>query len=116
MRTRRNFIGYATKLDISPGDCLVLAHAQTTLPKTYAGPPPADRALAVPDQHRPDPGNELPAPANRSAAVRAGISSAVSQREYAHTMVSTGSCTGLRTSPQPCLVGATGFEPVTPRL
>jgi DNA helicase II / ATP-dependent DNA helicase PcrA len=32
-----DFIGYATKLDISPGDCLVLAHAQTTLPKTYAG-------------------------------------------------------------------------------
>ena len=91
----------------------------TTLPKTCAGPPPADRALAVPDQHprhRPTPVMSCHHPANRSAAVRVGISSAVSQREYAHTMVSTGSCTGLRTSPQPCLVGATGFEPVTPRL
>jgi UvrD/REP helicase N-terminal domain len=41
-----DFIGYATKLDISPGDCLVLAHAQTTLPKTYAGAatPPSSKA------------------------------------------------------------------------
>jgi DNA helicase II / ATP-dependent DNA helicase PcrA len=44
-----DFIGYATKLDISPGDCLVLAHAQTTLPKTYAAAatPPSSKAAAL---------------------------------------------------------------------
>lgn len=32
-----DFLSYATKLDINTGDCLVLAHAQATLPKTYTG-------------------------------------------------------------------------------
>ncbi len=45
-----DFIDYATKLDVSPSDCLVLAHAQTTLPKTYTGaatlPSPKATALA----------------------------------------------------------------------
>ena len=34
-----DFIGYAAKDSISPGDCLILAHAHATLPKTYAGAP-----------------------------------------------------------------------------
>lgn len=44
-----DFIGYATKLHISPSDCLVLAHAQSTLPKTYTGAatPPSPRAAAL---------------------------------------------------------------------
>jgi DNA helicase-2/ATP-dependent DNA helicase PcrA len=44
-----DFIGYADKLGISPSDCLVLAHAQTTLPKTYAGAatPPSPKAAAL---------------------------------------------------------------------
>ena len=44
-----DFIGYAAKLGISPGDCLVLAHAQAALPKTYAGAatPPSPRAAAL---------------------------------------------------------------------
>jgi DNA helicase-2/ATP-dependent DNA helicase PcrA len=44
-----DFIGYAAKLDISPRDCLVLAHAQTTLPKTYTGAatPPSPKAAAL---------------------------------------------------------------------
>jgi superfamily I DNA/RNA helicase len=32
-----DFVAYAAKLDINPSDCLVLAHAQATLPKTYTG-------------------------------------------------------------------------------
>ena len=40
-------------------------------------------------------------PANKSAAVRVGISSPVSHRAYPVTMVSTGSCVGLRTCPHP---------------
>jgi hypothetical protein len=44
-----DFIGYAAKLGISPGDCLILAHAQAALPKTYAGAatPPSPRAAAL---------------------------------------------------------------------
>jgi hypothetical protein len=44
-----DFIGYASKLDINPSDCLILAHAQTTLPKTYTGAstPPSSKAAAL---------------------------------------------------------------------
>jgi DNA helicase II / ATP-dependent DNA helicase PcrA len=44
-----DFLAYAAKLDINPGDCLVLAHAQTTLPKTYTGAatPPSSSAGAL---------------------------------------------------------------------
>lgn len=44
-----DFIGYAAKLGIAPDDCLVLAHAQSTLPKTYTGSatPPSAKAAAL---------------------------------------------------------------------
>jgi hypothetical protein len=44
-----DFIGYAAELGISPGDCLILAHAQATLPRTYAGTarPPSPNAAAL---------------------------------------------------------------------
>jgi len=44
-----DFVDYAAKLDVSPSDCLVLAHAQTTLPKTYTGAaaPPSPKAGAL---------------------------------------------------------------------
>jgi len=47
--TTTDFISYAAKLGISPGDCLVLAHAQATLPKTHAGAatPPSSKAAAL---------------------------------------------------------------------
>ena len=40
---------YAAKLGISPGDCVVLGHAQATLPKTYTGAamPPSPKAAAL---------------------------------------------------------------------
>ena len=70
-----------------------------------AGPPPADRALAVPDQHprhRPQPGDELP-PAGEQVRGACGSGSAPrSASGSTHgTMVSTGSCAGLRTRPHP---------------
>ena len=68
------------------------------------GPPPADRALAVPDQHPrycPQPADVLPPAGEQVRCGAVGISTAISQREYAHTMVRTGSCAGLRTRPQP---------------
>jgi hypothetical protein len=40
-------------------------------------------------------------PLNKSAALRVGMSTPISQREYPHTIVSTGSCTGRRTCPHP---------------
>jgi hypothetical protein len=49
-----------------------------------AAPPPADRALPVPDQHprhRPRPLISCHHPANRSFALRDGISTADSHRE-----------------------------------
>jgi DNA helicase II / ATP-dependent DNA helicase PcrA len=48
-RVTADFVGYATTIDISPGNCLVLAHAQATLPKTYTGPaaPPSPKAAAL---------------------------------------------------------------------
>ena len=69
------------------------------------GPPPADRALPVPDQHprhRPEPGDELP-PAREQVRRGAGRdqhapSASANTRS---TMVSTGSCAGLRTCPHP---------------
>jgi UvrD/REP helicase N-terminal domain len=44
-----DFISYAAKLSISLAECLVLAHAQATLPKTYAGAatPPSPKAAAL---------------------------------------------------------------------
>ena len=44
-----DFISYAAKDNISPGDCLILAHAHATLPKTYAGAPrpPAQKAARL---------------------------------------------------------------------
>ncbi len=45
-----DFLGYAANLGINLCDCLILAHAQATLPKTYAGtakqPSPKAAALA----------------------------------------------------------------------
>jgi hypothetical protein len=40
-------------------------------------------------------------PANKSAAVRVGINTPDSHREYPVTIVKTGSCVGLRTWPNP---------------
>jgi hypothetical protein len=42
-------MSYAAKLGISHGDCLILAHAQATLPKTYSGTvrPPSSKAAAL---------------------------------------------------------------------
>lgn len=44
-----DFIDYSAKLNISSSRCLVLAHAQTTLPKTYTGAatPPSPKAAAL---------------------------------------------------------------------
>jgi len=44
-----DFIDYAAALGIMPSDCLVVAHAQASLPKTYAGAatPPSQKAAAL---------------------------------------------------------------------
>jgi hypothetical protein len=66
------------------------------------GPPPPDRAFAVPDQgarHRPQRVDQLPRPANKSSARRDGSKIAESHREYPNTIVSTGSCIGERVCP-----------------
>ena len=44
-----DFISHAAKLGISPGDCVVLGHAQATLPKTCTGAamPPSPKAAAL---------------------------------------------------------------------
>jgi DNA helicase II / ATP-dependent DNA helicase PcrA len=44
-----DFVRYAAELGISPGDCLVVAHARATLPRTYAGAarPPSPKAAAL---------------------------------------------------------------------
>lgn len=44
-----DFIAYAAELDINAGNCLVLAHAQAILPKTYTGAakPPSSGAGAL---------------------------------------------------------------------
>jgi DNA helicase-2/ATP-dependent DNA helicase PcrA len=44
-----DFVRYAGELGLSPGDCLVIAHARATLPQTYAGAaiPPSPKAAAL---------------------------------------------------------------------
>ena len=72
-----------------------------------SGRPARHRPIAPSPSHTstrgtaPSPAMSCHQPANRSAAVRVGISSAISQREYAQTIVSTGSCAGLRACPNP---------------
>jgi DNA helicase-2/ATP-dependent DNA helicase PcrA len=47
--TTTEFIDYASKFNIQPNECLILAHAQTALPKTYTGAarPPSSKAAAL---------------------------------------------------------------------
>lgn len=44
-----DFLAYAATIGISPGDCMVLAHARSSLPRTYVGAPapPGRKAAAA---------------------------------------------------------------------
>ena len=137
-----DFIGYTTKLDISPGDCLVLAHAQTTLPKTYAGAatPPSSKAAALAwavgiiteyptarARSATGPVTSSPVlccaggtPTPTTAPRRRAFPHTTSPRQCSNGWIAAGLATGMtptgvstRSGIRSDLVGDTGIEPVT---